>query len=191
MSLLIIDNYDSFTYNLVQCVEQAGEDDYLLVKNDQLDMVDSEQFEKVLISPGPGVAVEAGQLFDFIEKYYQKKSFLGICLGFEALLEFFGAKLSLLPEPMHGIQNEGIILRYDSLFQHLPQKFNIGHYHSWHVKEEHFPEETEVLMKDNTGLIMAFRHKKYDLRAVQFHPESYMTDQGPVIIKNWLTAFED
>ncbi len=183
MSLLIIDNYDSFTYNLIQCVEQAGAEDYLLVKNDRLDALKTTQFEKVLISPGPGIASESGQLPEFIEKFYQSKSFLGICLGFEALLEFFGAKLSLLSEPMHGIQNEGIILCNDPVFQNLP----IGHYHSWYVKEEDFPEETEILMKDSTGLVMAFRHKKYNLRAVQFHPESYMTEFGPEIIKNWLT----
>ena len=187
MSLLIIDNYDSFTYNMVQCVEQAGAEDYLLVKNDLLNSLKPAQFEKVLISPGPGIASESGQLPGFIKKFYQSKSFFGICLGFEALLEFFGAKLSLLPEPMHGIQNEGTILHNDPLFQHLPPKFQIGHYHSWYVKEEDFPEETEILMKDSAGLVMAFRHKKYNLRAVQFHPESYMTEFGPEIIKNWLT----
>jgi len=126
MSLLIIDNYDSFTYNMVQCVEQAGAEDYLLVKNDLLNSLKPAQFEKVLISPGPGIASESGQLPGFIKKFYQSKSFFGICLGFEALLEFFGAKLSLLPEPMHGIQNEGTILHNDPLFQHLPPKFQIG-----------------------------------------------------------------
>lgn len=187
MSLLIIDNYDSFTYNLVQCVEQAGAEDYLLVKNDRLDSLKPAQFEKVLISPGPGIASESGQLPEFIEKFYQSKSFLGICLGFEALLEFFGAKLSLLSEPMHGIQNEGTILCNDPVFQNLPRQFQIGHYHSWYVKEEDFPNETEILMKDSTGLVMAFRHKKYNLYALQFHPESYMTEFGSEIIKNWLT----
>lgn len=187
MSLLIIDNYDSFTYNLVQCVEQAGAEDYLLVKNDRLDSLKPTQFEKVLISPGPGIASESGQLPEFIERFYQSKSFFGICLGFEALLEFLGAKLSLLSEPMHGIQNEGTILCNDPVFQSLPRQFQIGHYHSWYVKEEDFPRETEILMKDSIGLVMAFRHKKYDLRAVQFHPESYMTEFGSEIIKNWLT----
>ena len=183
MSLLIIDNYDSFTYNLIQCVEQAGAGDYLLVKNDRLDSLKPVQFEKVLISPGPGIASESGQLPEFIEKFYQCKSFLGICLGFEALLEFLGAKPSLLSEPMHGIQNEGTILCNDPVFQNLPRQFQIGHYHSWYVKEEDFPNETEILMKDSFGLVMAFRHKKYDLRAVQFHPGSYMTEFGSEIIK--------
>ncbi len=187
MSLLIIDNYDSFTYNLVQCVEQSGIEDYVLAKNDQLGTVRPEQFEKVLISPGPGVVSETGQLFRFIEKYHKEKSFLGICLGFEALLEFLGAKMAQLPKPMHGIKNEGIILRDDIIFRDLPRKFNIGHYHSWYVKEVDFPKETQILMKDSNGLIMAFRHKKYDLRAVQFHPESYMTEFGCRIITNWLS----
>jgi len=188
VSLLIIDNYDSFTYNLVQCVEQAGTEDYILAKNNQLESLHPEDFEKVLISPGPGVASEAGQLFRFIEKYHQTKSFLGICLGFEALLEFFGAKTTQLPKPMHGIKNEGIILHDDIIFRSLPRKFNIGHYHSWYVKKEDFPEETQILMKDSSGLVMAFRHKKYNLRAVQFHPESYMTEFGSRIITNWLIS---
>jgi anthranilate synthase component 2 len=186
VALLIIDNYDSFTYNLVQMVEQAGAKDYLLLKNDRLDNIDSTSFEKVLISPGPGISSEAGQLLPFIKQYYQTKDFLGVCLGFEALLEFLGAPLSLLPEPMHGIQNQGILLQKDKIFSGLPETFKIGHYHSWFVKEEDFPEDCEVLMKDELGLIMAFRHKKYALRAVHFHPESYMTPLGVQIIRNWM-----
>ncbi len=186
MALLIIDNYDSFTYNLVQCVEQTGRDDYLLIKNDRLDNIRPEQFEKVLISPGPGIAHEAGQLPQFIGKYYQTKPFLGICLGFEAMLVFFGAKLSQLTKPMHGIQNRGIVLKEDPLFNNIPPTFKIGHYHSWYVKEEEFPREAEVLMKDETGLIMAFRHKILPLYGLQFHPESYMTEFGSKIIENWL-----
>jgi len=188
MSLLIIDNYDSFTFNLVQCVEEAGVKDYLIVKNDWLSALPLSRFDRVLISPGPGIASESGQLLNFIQKYYRQKSFLGICLGFEALLEFFGARLSLLPVPMHGIQNEGIILHNDCLFKDLPKNIRIGHYHSWFVREEDFPQETEILMKDSSGLIMAFRHKKYPLRALQFHPESYMTPFGSKIIANWLTT---
>ncbi len=152
-----------------------------------LETLSSQQFEKVLISPGPGVASESGQLLTFIEKFHQNKSFLGICLGFEALLEFFGATLSLLPKPMHGIKNEGIILQNDLIFQDIPRNFQIGHYHSWYIKEENFPEEAEILMRDSNGLIMAFRHRKFAVRAVQFHPESYMTDFGNQLIKNWLT----
>jgi anthranilate synthase component 2 len=185
VSLLIIDNYDSFTYNLVQYVEQAGKE-YFLAKNDRLDTLPPESFEKVLISPGPGIAQEAGQLPDFISAYFHRKSFLGICLGFEALLEFLEAKLSLLPKPMHGIQNTGVVVKEDPLFKNIPKELKIGHYHSWYVKEEDFPGETDILMKDENGLIMAFRHKSLPVYGVQFHPESYMTERGSEIIKNWL-----
>ncbi len=184
--MLIIDNYDSFTYNLVQCVEQAGHADFRVVKNDQLSGVSSESFDRVLISPGPGVAEEAGELMAFLDAFYQTKSFLGVCLGFEAILTFFGARLSLLPEPLHGIQNQGFVQKEDLLFHGLPTSFPIGHYHSWTVKEEDFPNGFDILMKDEEGHIMAFRHRRFLLYGVQFHPESYMTDYGHVLIKNWL-----
>lgn len=186
MSLLIIDNYDSFTYNLVQQVEQGGLENYRLVKNDRLDTVASSSFDKVLISPGPGLAGEAGALLPFLSKHYKTKSFLGICLGFEALLELLGAPLSPLAGPMHGIQNEGVVLQKDPLFHGLPHRFKIGHYHSWYVKEKDFPADTRILMKDSNGLPMAFRHQQYPLYGLQFHPESYMTENGQQIIQNWL-----
>lgn len=186
MTLLIIDNYDSFTFNLVQAVEQCGLTDYQLVKNDRLDNVAGYRFDKVLISPGPGLAAEAGQLLSFFETYHKTKSFLGVCLGFEAILEFLGARLSPLPEPLHGIQNKGIVLKKDPIFLGMPPAFNIGHYHSWYVKEENFPKETSLLMKDEWGLAMAFRHNRYPLYGLQFHPESYMTENGQKVIQNWL-----
>jgi anthranilate synthase component 2 len=186
VSLLIIDNYDSFTYNLVQQVEQCGVENYRLVKNDQLETLAPLSFDKVLISPGPGIASEAGTLLPFLSKYHKTKSFLGICLGFEALLELLGARLSPLAAPMHGIQNEGNILQEDPLFRRLPNRFKIGHYHSWYVKETDFPPETCILVKDSNGLPMAFRHRRYPLYGLQFHPESYMTENGQQIIQNWL-----
>lgn len=186
MSLLIIDNYDSFTYNLVQSVEQAGNIDFQVVKNDRLMKISSGSFEKVLISPGPGVAEEAGDLMKFIAAFYKTKSFFGVCLGFEALLSFFGARLSLLPAPLHGIQNKGLVMKNDRLFKNMPVSFDIGHYHSWYVKENDFPAGFDILMKDEAGRIMAFRHRKFFLYGVQFHPESYMTTLGDEIIKNWL-----
>ena len=183
--LLIVDNYDSFTYNLVQLVEQCGIENYRLVKNDRLDTLPS-SFDKVLISPGPGIAREAGALLPFLSKYYKTKSILGICLGFEALLELQGACLSPLPGPLHGIQNEGVVLQEDPLFNRVPSRFKIGHYHSWYVKESDFPANTRILMKDSNDLPMAFRHRQYRLYGLQFHPESYMTENGQQIIQNWL-----
>lgn len=186
--LLIIDNYDSFTFNLVQLVERAGVSDYLLVKNDQLLKLKSDSFEKVIISPGPGIAAEAGELIQFLKIYYHKKSMLGICLGFEALAELFGGKLVQMPEPMHGIRNKGNVVKSDTIFKGLPDEFFIGHYHSWIIEENEMPEELEFLMKDENGLPMAFRHKQSDITGLQFHPESVMTEFGLEIIRNWLGA---
>ncbi len=186
MPLLIIDNYDSFTYNLVQLVEQTGVEDYILLKNDKLDGIESGDFQKVIISPGPGVASEAGILMPFIEKHYKEKSFLGVCLGFEALGEFFGATLKQLEKPLHGYRNKGTVINNDTIFKNLPSTFYIGHYHSWYFDEKTFPENLTIDMKDEKGLIMAFHHKKYPLYGVQFHPESIMTRFGKEMISNWL-----
>jgi len=186
MKLLIIDNYDSFTYNLVQLVEQAGVSDYFLVKNDQLLGLKSDSFDKVIISPGPGIAAEAGALMQFLKIHYHKKSMLGICLGYEALAELFGGKLVQMPEPMHGIRNKGKIVKQDNIFKGLPVEFFIGHYHSWIIEEKGMPEELEILMQDENKLPMAFKHKQFNLTGLQFHPESVMTEFGLEMIKNWL-----
>jgi anthranilate synthase component 2 len=186
VKLLIIDNYDSFTYNLVQLVREAGQEEFLLVKNDALQQLKPADFDKVLISPGPGLAHEAGDLMPFISQYKKHKSLLGVCLGFEALVLSSGGKLSPLPQPLHGIQNEGSVLCDDPVFSGLPEKFLIGHYHSWYVEAENLPASLEVTMKDQQDRIMAFRHKEADMRGFLFHPESYMTDYGFEMISNWL-----
>lgn len=186
MKLLIVDNYDSFTYNLVQLVREAGQDDWLLVKNDELESVDPADFDKVLISPGPGLAHEAGDLMSFIQQYKNQKSFLGVCLGFEALVQSYGGKLSPLPFPLHGIQNQGKIVTDDVVFSGLPSRFPIGHYHSWYVKNEDLPVTLEATLKDEQDMIMAFRHKTDNVRGLLFHPESYMTEFGSRMIANWL-----
>lgn len=186
LKLLIIDNYDSFTYNLVQLVEQAGVTDYIIVKNDELDKINPNDFNKVLISPGPGIAKEAGQLLWFVNQYYQNKPMLGICLGHEAIAEIFGAKLVPMNKQLHGIKNKATVQLDDKIFNGLPKKFNIGHYHSWNVDEVTIPDEIEIILKDEDNLNMAIRHRKYNLIGLQFHPESIMTDYGLEIIKNWL-----
>ena len=185
--LLIIDNYDSFTYNLVQLVEQAGYRDFFLVKNDGLHQVSPDVFDKVLISPGPGIAREAGSLMEFLQRIHAEKPVLGICLGYEALAELFGGKLVQMSEPMHGIRNRGLIVRNDRIFEGLPREIQIGHYHSWIIEEPDMPAELEILMKDESGLPMAFRHRTFDLTGLQFHPESVMTEFGDVMIGNWLS----
>jgi len=188
LKLLIIDNYDSFTFNLVQLVEQNGVADYLLVKNDHLHQLSENDFDKVLISPGPGIASEAGELIDFLLKYFQNKSILGICLGYEAIAEMFGGKLRQLQHPMHGLRNKGQLLCSDPIFKGLPQQFFIGHYHSWIIPEAEMPPVLKITMKDENGLPMAFRHQKYDLAGLQFHPESVMTEFGHELIRNWLSS---
>jgi anthranilate synthase component 2 len=186
LRLLIIDNYDSFTFNIVQLVEQCGVLDFMMVKNDELLGLEQSRFDKVIISPGPGIAVEAGQLNEFLKLHYRQKAFLGICLGHEAIAELFGAKLMRMPEPWHGIQGPGFVIGTDRLFKGLPKTFKIGHYHSWILDEVSIPKEIEITMKDENGLIMAIRHKEYDLTGLQFHPESIMTEYGLEMIKNWL-----
>lgn len=186
LKLLIIDNYDSFTYNLIQLVEQAGVMDYLLVKNDQLLKLSPDSFDKILISPGPGIAADAGELLAFLKQYVEQKSILGICLGYEAIAELCGGKLVQLPAPMHGIRNKGIVLADAEIFSNLPQEVFIGHYHSWIIEKDTFPQELESILEDENGQIMAFRHRKLDLRGLQFHPESIMTEYGFEMINNWL-----
>lgn len=186
LKLLIIDNYDSFTYNLVQLVEQAGVGNYIIVKNNDLDKLEPDDFGRVIISPGPGVAKEAGQLMWFLKKIYKTKPILGICLGHEAIAELFGAQLIPMKEPMHGVKNKAIILVNDKIFNGLPATFNIGHYHSWSIDEQTLPNEIEVILRDENNLNMAIRHIKYDLTGFLFHPESIMTDFGLEMMENWL-----
>jgi len=184
--LLIIDNYDSFTYNLVQLVEQSEIMDYLIVKNDKLDELSDSDFDKIMISPGPGIAKEAGQLMEFIEKFYKSKPILGICLGHEAIAELFGANLIKMKDPMHGIKNMAKVIIKDPIFYNIPDSFCIGHYHSWNIEEESLPDELEIILRDENDLNMAIRHQSLPLIGLQFHPESIMTDFGLEMIKNWL-----
>ena len=188
MKLLIIDNYDSFTYNLVQLVEQAGITDYIIVKNDELDRLKPNDFDRVIISPGPGIAEEAGQLMWFLSKFYTSKAILGICLGHEAIAELFGAKLIQMKEPMHGIKNKAQVIIRDDIFKAIPDHFYIGHYHSWNIDESTLPKELEIIVRDENNLNMAIRHINYEIIGLQFHPESIMTDYGLEMIKNWCSV---
>ena len=185
MKLLIIDNYDSFTYNLVQLVKQAGIHEYDIVKNDQLLSLKT-YYNKVLISPGPGIASEAGQLMEYLTLKYKSTSVLGICLGQEAIIELFGGRHKKLSRPLHGFQNKATITAQHYIFKNLPTTFNIGHYHSWYVDESTFPEKLTIIVKDELDLIMGIAHKQYDVTGLFFHPESMMTEYGQEMIKNWL-----
>lgn len=185
--ILIIDNYDSFTYNLVHLVNELGLECEVW-RNDQFKLEDVAQFDKIILSPGPGIPSEAGLLLDVIKTYAAEKSIFGVCLGQQAIAEAFGGTLHNLSRPMHGIATPVKVTdQGEKLFTDLPQQINVGRYHSWVVSEQNFPEELVVTAIDEKDQsIMALRHKEYDVRGVQFHPESVLTEYGKEMLSNWL-----
>ncbi|MBI4930992.1 MAG: aminodeoxychorismate/anthranilate synthase component II [Bacteroidetes bacterium] len=185
MNILVFDNYDSFTYNLVQYLEQCGAA-VDVFRNDKISLKEIGKYDKILLSPGPGLPSEAGLLMEVIKEYAPKKSILGVCLGQQAIGVVFGGKLKNLDSVYHGLATEMEIVKEDILFKGLPKKFKAGRYHSWVVDEKNFPAELEVTCKDENGLVMGLRHKKFDVRGVQFHPESVLTEHGQDIISNWV-----
>jgi anthranilate synthase component 2 len=185
MKLLLIDNYDSFTYNIVHAVRQLGYD-VDVVRNDRFDIADVAKYDKIIISPGPGIPSEAGLVSEVLKRYSSTKSILGVCLGHQAIGECFGAKLLNLPKVFHGIQTPVNIIKDDYLFAGLPSTINVGRYHSWVVDSAQFPAELEIIAEDNDKQIMALRHATLDVRGVQFHPESILTPDGLTILNNWL-----
>lgn len=192
MRILVFDNYDSFTYNLVHLVQQITHGQVVVYRNDQVPLEKLKQFDKIILSPGPGIPSEAGDLLPLIREYASSKSILGVCLGHQAIGESFGGKLVNLEKVYHGIATEIQLGNYQKkgsrgdLFRELPDKIMVGRYHSWIVSEEGFPEELEITARDENGYIMALRHKKFDIQGVQFHPESVLTPDGKKIISNWL-----
>jgi anthranilate synthase component 2 len=186
MRILVFDNYDSFTYNLVHYLEQVTEAKVDVFRNDQVTLKDIEAYDKILLSPGPGLPSEAGILMEVIKKYAPTKSILGVCLGQQAIGEVFGGKLVNLDSVYHGVATEMEVIKEDLLFKGIPKKFKAGRYHSWVVDEKNFPEELEVTVKDENGYVMGLRHRKYDVRGVQFHPESILTEHGLEMIRNWV-----
>ena len=185
MKIVIIDNYDSFTYNLSHLVKEAGAE-VTVLRNDQFQMEELEQFDKILLSPGPGVPQEAGLLLDVIRNYAGRKPILGVCLGEQAIGEVFGGKLINLTEVYHGIQSPVKIIADDYLFNGLPTEIPVGRYHSWVVDNNDFPECLQITAVSPEGYIMALRHKTMDVHGIQFHPESVLTPDGKQIISNWL-----
>lgn len=185
MKLLILDNYDSFTYNIVHAIKELGINPDVR-RNDCITLDDVEQYDKIIISPGPGIPDEAGILPELLRAYADKKPILGVCLGHQAIGERFGAKLKNLSSVYHGIQSTIDITSPDYLFDGLPEQIEVGRYHSWVIDKDTLPEELEVLAKSRDGEIMAIRHKTLDIRGVQFHPESIMTPMGMTIFNNWI-----
>ena len=185
MKIVIIDNYDSFTYNLSHLLKELGAE-VEVVRNDKFELKDLEQYDKIVLSPGPGIPSEAGLLLDVIRTYAGRKPILGVCLGHQAIGEVFGASLENLKEVYHGVQTEGTQLGNDYIFDGLPERVMMGRYHSWVVAKDSVPESLEVTAMSDDGEIMAMRHRQYDIHGIQFHPESVLTPDGRTIVDNWL-----
>ncbi len=185
--ILVFDNYDSFTYNLVHYIEEIIDDKVDVYRNDKIKLSDIEKYDKIVLSPGPGLPEQSGILKDLIRKYSKTKSILGVCLGMQAIAEVFGAKLLNLDEVYHGVATTVDILdKNENIFNEIPQKISVGRYHSWVVSNKNLPSCIKVTCTDDKGEIMALKHEKYDVRGVQFHPESILTEYGKKIIKNWI-----
>ncbi len=185
MKTVIIDNYDSFTFNLAHLLKELGAE-VDVVRNDQFELPTLERYDKIVLSPGPGIPSEAGLLLDVIRTYAGRKPMLGVCLGHQAIGEVFGAKLENLSEVYHGIATDCEHFSNDTIFNGVPTHFEVGRYHSWVVSKEGLPDCLEVTATSPDGNIMALRHKDYPIHGIQFHPESVLTPLGRQIVKNWL-----
>lgn len=185
-TVLVIDNYDSFTYNLVHLVQELGYDTEVW-RNDKFDLKKVEAYDKILLSPGPGIPQEAGLLLELIKTYAPTKSIMGVCLGQQAIAEVFGGRLLNLGHPMHGIATIiNVVEKNEPLFKNCPINIEVGRYHSWVVDPATMPADLKVTALDKNKQVMAIRHKKYDVCGVQFHPESVLTPNGKQMMKNWL-----
>jgi anthranilate synthase component 2 len=210
MKILVFDNYDSFTYNLVHLVQKIVPGQVDVFRNDAIELEKVDEYDKIILSPGPGIPSEAGRLLPLIRQYAPTKSILGVCLGHQAIGEAFGGKLLNLATVYHGVATPIQVDRQPTtdnrqpmtderseaaggrsslnadLFHGLPGEITVGRYHSWIVSEDGFPGELEITARDEQGYIMALRHKQYDVQGVQFHPESVLTPDGETILRNWL-----
>ena len=185
MKIVIIDNYDSFTYNLSHLVKELGAK-VTVVRNDQFQLADLEPYSKIILSPGPGIPSEAGLLLDVIKTYAGKKPILGVCLGHQAIGEAFGGKLENLSDVFHGVATPCHIIADDPIFSGIERDITIGRYHSWVVSREGLPACLEVTAVSDEGQIMALRHRELNVRGIQFHPESVLTPDGKKMLQNWL-----
>jgi anthranilate synthase component 2 len=191
MKILVFDNYDSFTYNLVHLVEKITHVKVDVFRNDKIAMEKVNGYDKIILSPGPGIPEEAGLLLPLIKEYASRKSILGVCLGHQAIGQAFGGKLENLSSVFHGVATKIDVGSQElgvrsPLFEGLPDELEVGRYHSWVVSEENFPDELEITARDESGMIMGLQHKKFDVQGVQFHPESVLTPKGEDILRNWL-----
>jgi len=185
MRILVLDNYDSFTYNIVHILRELDGLDTSVIKNDLIKMKEVQSYDKIILSPGPSLPKDAGKMNELILNYYDSKPILGICLGHQAIAENFGGKLYNMEEPLHGVQTD-IYLEKDYIFKGIDSEIKACRYHSWSVVNDPFPEELKIIARDSEGVIMALSHKKFDLKGIQFHPESIQTETGFNIIKNFI-----
>ena len=185
MKIVIIDNYDSFTYNLSHLVKELGAE-VTVYRNDQFELSQLEAFSKIILSPGPGIPSEAGLLLDVIKSYAGRKPILGVCLGHQAIGEAFGARLENLSDVFHGVATTCRIISDDALFSGLQKNITVGRYHSWVVSREGLPDCIEVTAESDEGQIMALRHRELNIRGIQFHPESVLTPDGKKMLQNWM-----
>ena len=185
MKIVIIDNYDSFTYNLSHLVKELGAE-VTVVRNDQFELEDLEAYNKIILSPGPGIPSEAGLLCDVIRTYAGRKPILGVCLGHQAIGEVFGAKLENLSDVFHGVATSCHIVADEPIFSGMERDITIGRYHSWVVSREDLPDCLEITAVSDEGQIMALRHRELNVRGIQFHPESVLTPDGKKMLQNWM-----
>ena len=188
MKLLLLDNYDSFTYNLVHLIEKVSDIEIEVFRNDEISIDEIEKYDKILLSPGPGLPKDAGIMPELLKRYSPTKSILGVCLGLQAIGESFGANLMNLDTVFHGLATPITVNVEDIIFNNCPKTFTVGRYHSWVVDTHFFPENLQITATDENGNIMALKHKIYDVRGVQFHPESILSEYGEILIKNWLNS---
>jgi anthranilate synthase component II len=186
MKILVIDNYDSFTYNLVHALKKFEGVSVTVKRNDEVAEGEPDLFDKIVFSPGPGLPVEAGSLLSVIRDYAGKKPMLGVCLGHQAIGESFGGTLQNMHDVLHGISTPITVVSKSYLFKNMPETFDAGRYHSWIVERESLPEVLEITSLDKEGRIMSFQHKEFDIQGVQFHPESVLTPVGGKILENWV-----
>lgn len=184
--ILLFDNYDSFTYNLVHAIKSLGYSEVDVIRNDKIELSQVNQYDKIVLSPGPGLPEEAGVMLDLIKEFAENKSILGVCLGHQAIAEVFGAELVNIPNVFHGVQTPVKIVGKDYIFVGLQKEILAGRYHSWVVSNDNLPKELEITALDNEGVIMALKHRALDLHGLQFHPESILTPEGIKIINNFL-----
>ena len=190
MHILLLDNYDSFTYNIAQILEQSNLCDFEIIKNDKISLKQVSKYDKIILSPGSGIPSEAGKMPEIIEYFYNKKSFLGICLGMQALAEFFGATIYNMNKVFHGTKENIKILNYDDIFSNSKDTQNVGLYHSWAVSKNNFPNCLKITAISQNNIIMAIKHKTLPIYGLQFHPESFITSNGKIIIENWLSFID-